>query len=103
MKSLDQWTVQVMVLNARTREKNLKVVALLADLFRIIILSSSLLLVMCPWREDPTNTSNNTQELQVLLTNERAENLCQNINRSILLLKTLSHFSYLFEPIAIQS
>ncbi len=78
--------MQVMVLNARKREKNLKVVALLADLFRIIILSSS----MCPWREDPTNASNNTQELQVLLTNEKAENLCQNINRSILLLKKFS-------------
>jgi hypothetical protein len=81
------------------REKNLEVAGLLADLYRIIILSSSLLLEMCPWREDPTNTTSNTQELPFSLTNERAENLCQNINRSILLLETLSHFSYFSKPL----
>ncbi len=75
-------------------EKDVEVVGTLADLYRTIILSSSLLLEMCPWKVRQPEITSVKSSIPFSLSEENLRRLNQNIIQSILLLQRLSHFSY---------
>jgi len=72
-------------------------VAVLSDLYRAIILSSYLLLEICPWEDAETHEHDVGSSLLPLasLSKAQVQILHETITKSILLLQRLGHFKYL--------
>uniref|UniRef100_A0A7S3V4H2 Uncharacterized protein n=1 Tax=Chaetoceros debilis TaxID=122233 RepID=A0A7S3V4H2_9STRA len=74
-----------------TSEINL--ISVVSDTLRALILSSSLLLEMCPWQEQ--NSTAPLSHENYFLTWQDVEKLYQTTRQSILLLQLMSHYTYL--------
>ena len=75
--------------------KTFETVSLLADLYRAVILSSTLILEMCPWEDTTTSISSHNSLTLTCLIGAHVKQMHMKISRSILLLQRLGHFCYL--------
>jgi hypothetical protein len=84
-------------------KNDLEAVGILADLYRTIVLSSSLLLEMCPWEDaeqEAPLAHSSSASLSFCLAEANVKSLNQNVIHSIVLLERLSHFSYLSDALS---